>query len=129
MNYLSLLFAILGVLIAIAMFAFNLPPFSDIFCKYETVCVLNLSDRWSKWEFDCDIIYSRLGKFWNKDSDYSYGSMYHIELTACSDEVLSILENKFNISLPRDKCHFTCCATDGTCINGRAVNVQGYWWD
>lgn len=85
-------------------------------CRYEMVCHINSSLQ-SK-TFDCNIIYSRVKN----------PTIAEIEKVACSDEVLSILEKQFNTTLDRKNCRYFCCLTDGTCINGIAVNHQGYYW-
>jgi hypothetical protein len=100
---------------------------NNLFCDYKTIC--RLSYKRSCWdlqnpEFDCGIIYNRLGKYWNKNSSYVSGSMANIEVTACSKEVLGVLEKQFNLTLTNETCKYYCCVTDGTCYNGVGVNNQ-----
>jgi hypothetical protein len=104
--------------------------FFGYFCEYRTICHLSYNKNF--WdlqnpEFDCDIIYSRLGKYWNKTSPYVLGSIANIETTACSDEVLSILEKQFNLTLRGKKCEYYCCVTDGNCYNGVGINNQALY--
>jgi hypothetical protein len=98
--------------------------FTSISCKYETIC--HISTEIDSPTFDCDIIYSRLGKYLKPGM--TYGSIANINATACSDEVISILEKQFNTTFNRSKCSYLCCLTDGTCDRGVAINHQGYWW-
>ncbi len=99
--------------------------FNYINCQVETVCILSLSDGRSV-EFDCDIIYSRLGKYRSERSDYVYGSMSNIEMTACSYEIVGILREDFNFGKNITSCEYHCCVTDGTCYGfpPRGVNIQ-----
>jgi len=114
---------ILGSIGIIAILLINIPHS----CDYRRFCHIDIYAN--SPEFDCGIIYSRLSKYYHGNESYAYGSHAHIEAVACSDEVLSILEEKFNRTFDREKCHYTCCITDGECINGVAINHQGYWWE
>jgi len=95
-------------------------------CDYKMIC--RLSYKGSCWnlenpEFDCNIIYSRLGKYCNKSEEVC-GSNKNIEDTACSKEVLGILEKQFSLILTNETCKYYCCVTDGTCYNGVGINNQ-----
>ena len=96
-------------------------------CRYETIC--HIDQYLDSPTFDCNIIYSRLDKYWNNTSGYVRGSYANIGITACSDEVLSMLEEQFNMSLKDKKCEYHCCLTDGTCVNGIGINNQGYHFE
>jgi hypothetical protein len=98
----------------IAVFVFYIRFFS---CQYVQVCkLIYYSEDGPKiYDIDCDLIYSR--------AKNTTGA----ELTrvACSDEVLSILENMTNLTLKGKTCWYNCCYTDGNyCSGGKAVNIQ-----
>jgi len=95
-------------------------------CKFERVC--HISTAIDSPTFDCNIIYSRLEKYLK--TGMAYGSIANINATACSDEVLSILEKQFNTTFNRSKCNYVCCIIDGSSCDkyGIAINHQGYWW-
>jgi hypothetical protein len=121
------IFYILSIFLILTFVMIYLSNSSSWFCEYRTIC--HLSYNGNCWdlqnpEFDCDIIYSRLGKYWNKTSPYVLGSIANIETTACSDEVLGILEKQFNLTLRGKKCEYDCCVTDGNCYNGVGINSQ-----
>jgi hypothetical protein len=112
------------ILLLVIYLSRNIP--SLVGCKFERVC--HISTAIDSPTFDCNIIYSRLEKYLKPGT--AFGSIANINATACSDEVLSILEKQFNKTFNRSKCHYVCCITDGTCDRpgGIAVNHQGYWW-
>jgi len=117
---LSPIFLTIFLIIILGQFVFN-------GCDYKMICRLSYKGNcWSldNPDFDCNIIYSRLGKYRKKNSSYVSGSMANIEVTACSKEVLDILGKQFNLNLTNETCKYYCCVTDGTCINGVGVNNQ-----
>lgn len=94
-------------------------------CVVETVCQL-VHNGELVGQFDCSTIYSRLGNYWNESSKYVKGSLANIQMIACSDLVVNILKNKFNITGETVGCDYYCCVTDGTCYSREhyAVNIQ-----
>jgi hypothetical protein len=125
-----LFFALTAIIILLGLILLILYLFPEdilpLGCKFERVC--HISTAIDSPTFDCDIIYSRLEKYLKPGM--VYGSIANINATACSDEVLSILEKQFNTTFNRSKCNYVCCITDGTCDRpgGIAINHQGYWW-
>lgn len=97
-------------------------------CQVEMVCQLVINDGMGSnvVEFDCGIIYDRLGRYWDDSKSYVLGSMSNIETAACSYEVVGILRDQFGFGTNITACRYYCCVTDGTCYGfpPRGVNIQ-----
>lgn len=127
MNIVKILTYIIPICLVFGLFILFIELFVDD-CEYIRVCQIDTPI--GSPEFDCNIIYKRLDYMWNvyPHDDFVFGSHAHINWVACHNDTLKYIEEYFNnsISLRGKKCNYLCCITDGTCHNGRAVNIQGY---
>jgi len=92
-------------------------------CTVETVCLFQFNGE-QLGRFDCHEITGRLGGHFE-------GWEYHVEFghqdVGCSDEVLGLMAEQFNVSIDNvTDCRYDCCITDGTCSGfpAHGVNTQ-----
>jgi hypothetical protein len=97
------------------------------FCTVDVVCKLN-----GEKEFPCDLVFSEMGRSFDPNGGYKYGSFYHLSVAGCYNETVQNIYKYLNLTLPANyTCEYACCVTDGNCYRtviplfSHGVNTQG----